>query len=112
MLGDDDCVHVYASPEDVVRSTEGLDAEESIRSALDELGRPYRVVWLEPNHCGPSLLGIRAAQSGRYALVPSGAPNPDALRGLLRQDRPVFTYASIDGLEEVLVRARSSNPGA
>jgi hypothetical protein len=48
VLEDDGCVHIYGSPDDVVHSIEGLDAEECIRAAFDERGRPHRMIGSNP----------------------------------------------------------------
>jgi hypothetical protein len=111
VLEDDDCVHVYASPDDVVQSIEGLDAEECIRSAFDDQGRPHRVEWLEPNQYGRSPFGFQSVGSGRYTLVPSGSPDPAALMRLLQRDRPVFAGQTVVALDEVLAGLRKLNAG-
>jgi hypothetical protein len=111
VLEDDGCVHIYGSPDDVVHSIEGLDAEECIRAAFDERGRPHRIDWLEPNHYGPSFLGFQSVRSGRYALVPSGPPDLSGLIELIQNDHPVFEGEAVVAVEELLARLRKSNPG-
>jgi hypothetical protein len=106
VLSDDDCIHVYESVEDVVRSIEGLDAEESIRAAFDENGQPHKVEWIEANHYGRSFLGFRSVGSGRYTLVPSGPADPRALFALLERDRPVFVGQAIVDADALIARLR------
>jgi hypothetical protein len=89
VLEDDDCIHVYASPEAVSLAIEPLDADATIRAAFDESGVPYRIQWLSPND-GGRLLGILPwVENGRYRLVPAGSPDRAALAALIRPDRQV-----------------------
>jgi hypothetical protein len=110
VLEDDDCIYVYASPQHVVRSIEGLDAQECIKAAFDDDGRPYRVHWITPNRYTRLFLGIQSASSGRYTLVPSGAPDPAALLALLERDRPIFPKKARTEIEKLKAHLRKQCP--
>jgi hypothetical protein len=109
--GEDDCVYVYSSREDAIRSVEGLDAEESIRAAFDEECRPYRIEWLEPNQYGRSFLGSRSVGSGRYDLVVAGPSDPQALLALLEKDTPIFASKALPAVESFRDKLRRERLG-
>jgi hypothetical protein len=79
VLEDDGCLHAYKSPEAVVLAVEALDAEECLRTVFDDLGRRYRIDWIQPNRAG--LLG--GVSNGLYRLVAEGEPDPSALLNLV-----------------------------
>ena len=106
VLEDDDCIHVYASPADAVRSIEALDAEECIRAAYDEEGRPHRIEWLQPNRYSRTFLGFQSAANGRYDLIPAGPAEPAALLALLEKDTPILAGKALASVEALRDRLR------
>ena len=87
---DDGCVHVYQSLDAVVLQVEAMDAEDCLLAVFDDRGQRYVIDWIEPNKRG--FFGVT---NGRYRLLPSGDPDPQALalavdevgsRGLAKDD--------------------------
>jgi hypothetical protein len=90
VLEDDDCIHVYPSPEAASLNIEALDADDTIRAAFDETGVPYRILWLRPNKSRRLLGPLSWVENGKYSLVPAGAPDRAALAALIRPNRQVI----------------------
>ena len=109
VLEDDDCVHVYDASTDAVRSIEALDAEECIRAAFDEEGRPYRIEWLKPNQYGRSLLGFQSVLNGQYDLVPAGPPEPASFLALLEKHNVSCDEATISSVVSLRDKLRSQH---
>ena len=89
VLEDDDCLHVYPSPEATALAIEGLDAEDTIRAAFDDTAVPYKIHWLSPNTEGRMLGLVPWVGNGQYALVPAGPADPASLAELLSSGRSV-----------------------
>ena len=102
-LEDDGYLHVYESPEAAALAIEGLDAEATFRAIFDENAVPYHVRWLVPDKERRILGFIRALEGGRYALVPAGPPDRDALATLVSSARgpiPPEAAAALAGLSK------------
>ena len=83
VLEDDDCIHVYSSPEEAAIEIEALDVEGCARTMFDTAGRPYRVEWIRPNRTGKLLGLLPWARNGDYRFLVCGPADPSALLEML-----------------------------
>ena len=84
VVEDDNCIHVYASPDVAAVAIEALDVD-IVKAAFDEEARPYRVEWIEPNRHGKVLGVLSWSENGEYRFVVAGEPDPAALVATIRQ---------------------------
>ena len=89
VLEDDNCVHVYTSPEVAAVAIEPL-AVDIVRAAFDEQARPYRVDWIAPNTYGKTLGILSWAENGEYRFVVAGEPDPSALLATIRNAEAIL----------------------
>jgi hypothetical protein len=106
VVEDDNCVHVYASPEAAAIAIEALDVDV-VTAAFDDDARPYRVEWIRPNRHGKTLGILPWSVNGEYRFVPAGGPNPASLLATIRGATGILPQSmkhSVEELERRLTR--------
>src|SRR5262245_23608815 len=99
-LLDDNCVHVYDSPDAAAVAIEALDVD-LVRAAFDEDARPYRVEWIRPNTRGKTLGILPWSANGEYRFVVAGDANATGLIAMIREASGILPEREARSVKEV-----------
>jgi hypothetical protein len=82
-LQNDGVLRAYETSEDLSRSIEPLDIEETLRTCFDDEARPRRIEWLRGSRSGRIFGPFRWAENGEYRISVASKPDPEAALQML-----------------------------
>jgi hypothetical protein len=102
-LLEDNCVHVYDSPDAAAVAIEPLDVG-LVRAAFDQDARPYRVEWIRPNTHGKTLGILPWSVNGEYRFVMAGDSDATGLIAMIRDANGIFPKEEVQAVQELQSR--------